>query len=191
MGSSNMQGMQQGDVEGAVERWGDAVWRLCFARLRNRADAEDAFQNTFFALVRACPTFESAEHEKAWLLRCACNCVTDIFRVRKRHRAVSLDDEICANAACESNMDAETSIVDDEELANALAHLSDAQRTVVHLYYFEGYSIQEISHITGQKPSTVQSHLHRARKALKIEMEGALSCGRMNSNIATMTYKKA
>ncbi len=191
MESPNTQDMQKGDVEGAVRRWGDAVWRLCLARLRNRADAEDAFQNTFFALVSACPAFESAEHEKAWLLRCACNCVADTFRARKRHRFVSLDDDVCADAAFVSDMDAEASAVVDEELASALAHLSDAQRTAVHLHYFEGYSVQEISNITGQKPSTVRSHLHRARRALRIEMEVAPSCDRMSSSIATITCRKA
>lgn len=190
MESPNTQDMREGDVEGAVRRWGDAVWRLCLARLRNRADAEDAFQNTFFALVRACPTFESAEHEKAWLLRCACNYVADIFRARKKHRSVSLDDEMCADAAFVPDVDVETSAVVDEELASALAHLSDAQRTAIHLHYFEGYSIQEISNITGQKSSTVRSHLHRARKALRIEMEVAPSCDRMNSSIATMACRK-
>ena len=52
-----------------------------------------------------------------------------------------------------------------------LARLSDAQRTAVHLFYFEGYRTGEIAAITGERPSTVRSHLRRARQALRLELE--------------------
>ena len=52
-----------------------------------------------------------------------------------------------------------------------LATLSEAQRTAVHLFYFEGYSTDEIARITGERPATVRSHLHRARQALRLELE--------------------
>ena len=50
------------------------------------------------------------------------------------------------------------------------ATLSDRQRTAVHLHYYEGYATDEIARITGERPATVRSHLHRARKALKIDL---------------------
>ena len=46
------------------------------------------------------------------------------------------------------------------------AELDDA----VHLFYFEGYATDEIAQITGERSGTVRSHLHRARKALKINL---------------------
>ena len=51
--------------------------------------------------------------------------------------------------------------------------LSPKQRAAVHLFYYEGYSTAEIAEITGDAPATVRSHLHRARKALHIELEDA------------------
>ena len=56
-------------------------------------------------------------------------------------------------------------------LERALAALSPKQRAVVHLFYYEGYSTTEIAGIIGDAPATVRSHLHRARKALRIELE--------------------
>ena len=56
-------------------------------------------------------------------------------------------------------------------LERALATLSPKQRAVVHLFYYEGYSTTEIAGIIGDAPATVRSHLHRARKALRIELE--------------------
>lgn len=170
------------EVEAAMGRWGDAVWRLCLARLRHRLDAEDAFQETFLALLRAAPTFESDEHEKAWLLRCACNCTNDVFRSRKRHRALSLDDAGMSGAAgaaagaVEAASEMPPGMAADAELASALRRLTDSQRVAVHLYYYEGYSVEEIARITAQKGTTVRSHLHRARKALKKELEASAPC---------------
>ena len=40
-------------------------------------------------------------------------------------------------------------------------------RTVIHLFYYEGYSVKDISGLTGQKEATVRSHLTRARQKLK------------------------
>lgn len=182
--------MDARDVEGAMERWGDAVWRLCLSRLRHRADAEDAFQETFMALFRTDPDFTSDEHEKAWLLRCACNCVNDVFRSRKKHRTASLHEPAVAAKA------AEASLPDPADDANAaleaaLARLTDNQSTAVHLHYYEGYSVDETAAIMGQKPSTVRSHLHRARKALKLGMEASFPCETTNSSVATANCRTA
>ena len=57
-----------------------------------------------------------------------------------------------------------------DDLAAALARLTPQQRTAVHLFYFEGYATDEIAQITGERSGTVRSHLHRARKALKINL---------------------
>lgn len=59
----------------------------------------------------------------------------------------------------------------DDDLAAALVRLTDKQRTAVHLFYFEGYSTDEIAAITQEKPATVRSHLRRARQALRIELD--------------------
>ena len=55
------------------ERYGNAVFRAAYACLHNKSDAEDVMQDTFLQYLRTNPIFESAEHEKAWLLRVAMN----------------------------------------------------------------------------------------------------------------------
>jgi len=49
--------------------------------------------------------------------------------------------------------------------------LPEKYRTPVHLFYCEGYSIKEISQVTGIKESTVRTRLQRARKLLRADME--------------------
>ncbi len=151
----------------AINRWSDTVWRLTCARLRNVHDAADAFQNTFLALCRTKPQFNSLEHQKAWLLRTACNCCNQIMRKRK---------------ACDLPLE-EVDVADDRpgpehdlELDQMLDALSDIQRTVVHLFYFEGYSTEEIASIVGVRPATVRSNLYRARQTLRLELSRQEVC---------------
>lgn len=150
------------NAEEAVRRWADTVWRLVKARLRNDTDASDAFQDTFLALCRAKPSFESLEHQKAWLLRTACNCCNQISRKKAAHPMQSLEgiDVPAAHRSPTGNL----------ELEEMLGCLTDAQRTAVHLFYFEGYRTGEIAAITGERSSTVRSHLRRARQALRLEL---------------------
>ena len=158
------------DVEAAIDRWASTVWRLVRCRLRSRADAEDAFQNTFLALCRSEPAFESLEHQKAWLLRCAINCCNQLHRAQAGRGTVSLDacgEEALTAAALAAPEDRRL----DDDLAAALARLTDKQRTAVHLFYFEGYSTDEIAVITQEKAATVRSHLHRARQGLRLELD--------------------
>lgn len=158
------------DAEAATVRWASMVWRLVQCRLRSRADAEDAFQNTFLALCRNQPAFESLEHQKAWLLRCAINCCNRINRARAGRGTVSMDacgEEALAAAAAVAPKGRGL----DDDLAAALVRLTDKQRTAVHLFYFEGYSTDEIAAITQEKPATVRSHLRRAHQALRIELD--------------------
>ena len=152
-------------LEGAVERWGDTVLRLAVSRMGNAADAEDVFQTVFMKLLKSKSRIDDEEHLKAWLIRVTINCSYDELRKRKPTSALH-----------------ETSVVfEDEEPRLSKTSLEKAidslvppiRRTVIHLYYYEGYSTEEIAGITGEKPSTVRSHLHRARKALRISLEGA------------------
>ena len=152
-------------LEGAMERWGDTVLRLAVSRMGNAADAEDVFQTVFMKLLKSKSRIDDEEHLKAWLIRVTINCSYDELRKRKPTSALH-----------------ETSVVfEDEEPRLSKTSLEKAidslvppiRRTVIHLYYYEGYSTEEIAGITGEKPSTVRSHLHRARNALRISLEGA------------------
>lgn len=49
-----------------LENYADTVWRLCLVHMRNKADAEDVFQNVFVKLCKKRPSFNDMEHAKAW-----------------------------------------------------------------------------------------------------------------------------
>ena len=82
---------------GALARqYAPAVYRLAYARTGNRADAEDVMQEVFLRLVKARPSFGSGAHAKAWLLRVAANCASDLFRLPWRKREEPLEEDVSA-----------------------------------------------------------------------------------------------
>ena len=158
-------------LEDAVGRWGDTVLRLAASRTGNRADAEDVFQSVFLRLHQGGKRFCDDEHLKAWLLHVTVNCCNDLHRSPWHRKRAALGDDDVARLADRPGPNApEGAAGRDDELEAALARLSDRQRTAVHLHYYEGYATDEIARITGERPATVRSHLHHARKALKIDL---------------------
>ena len=70
----------------AVELYGDMVFRLAYSYLKNRADAEDVMQETLLKLYVEPKDFESAEHERRWLLHVAANECKKLLRSPWRRR---------------------------------------------------------------------------------------------------------
>ena len=81
------------DIEGIFRRHVKTVWRLCYSYLGSSADAEDATQATFMRLVDHPRTFESEEHEKAWLLVVAANICKDVLKSAARTRVVAMPED--------------------------------------------------------------------------------------------------
>ena len=139
------------------EAYADMIYRLALVRTRNRADAEDVLQDVFFRCLRRQPVFRDEEHQKAWLITAAINSSKSLLsRADRRHGAGA---EALEFLSTEDDTDA--------TVYNAVMQLPDKYRTAVHLFYYEGYSVEEIGRMTETKPSTVKSHLHRAREALR------------------------
>ena len=142
------------DTTGAVDRWGPAVYRLACAVTGSRSDADDVFQEVFLRYHRAAPDFASPTHEKAWLLRVTVNRCKSLLASPWRKRSIPLEDVY----ACPGP---EASAV-----AEALAALPPGDRTLLHLYYYEGYRTEEIARLLGRNGATVRSQLTRARQKL-------------------------
>lgn len=148
--------MTDAAFEAAVERHGDAIFRLAYSYLKNRADAEDVMQETFIRLLRARPDFAEPEHARAWLLRVAANCANDWFRAPWRRREGPLEDSLPAPEEPEPG-----------GVVEAVLALPAKYRTAVHLYYYEELSVAEIAKIMGKSEGAVKSRLFRARALLR------------------------
>lgn len=140
----------------------DTVYRVCFSFMKNRADTEDIVQETFLKLLDRKISFQSPEHERAWLIVTASNlCKNALKHWWRRH------EDIDALETAAQGYDPETA-----EAVQAIMALPPDYKLVVYMYYYEGYSTPEIARFTGMKQATVRSKLHRAREKLKKSLEG-------------------
>jgi DNA-directed RNA polymerase specialized sigma24 family protein len=84
------------------ERNVDSIYKICFIYLRgNKANAEDAIQTTFLNMFKNETSFESLEHEKAWLITTATNTCKNILK-SKWNKNISIDELNLDNATSHS-----------------------------------------------------------------------------------------
>ena len=135
----------------------DAVFRLAFSYLKNRADADDVTQTALLRLYETNKVFESEAHVKHWLLRVTINECKRRWRP-SWSRTECLEDYV-------------NELVFEErpysDLFQAIMALDKKYRTVIVLYYYEGYALAEIATLLGIPQGTVGTRLRRAREQLK------------------------
>lgn len=146
----------QDEMQRVVEEYSSSLLRAAYSLLKNQEDSEDAVQETFLRYMEKAPVFTSREHEKAWLLRVAVNISKNHLSSAWFRKRTDLKEDIPALEQ------------EEQEVLESVLKLSAKYRTVIHLYYYEGYSLSEISQILRSPLSTVTTRLSRARKKLAI-----------------------
>jgi RNA polymerase sigma-70 factor (ECF subfamily) len=147
------------------------VYRYVLAVLQNEADAEDATQTAFLQAYRAYERGERAEKPLNWLIAIAHNVCRQRFRESaRRPRLVELEDDVAARPGDEEAPNA-------EEIRRALGFLAFNQRAALVMREVQGRSYGEIARILGLSTSAVETLLFRARRAMREQLEGGLSCG--------------
>jgi RNA polymerase sigma factor (sigma-70 family) len=154
------------EVDRLYRRHADEVLRYAMLVLRSRPDAEDVVQATFMRALRAISRGERVQKPRNWLIKIAHNECRRALSVRSRRAEVELA-EVPSEAA-------ETGRAD--ELRRALAQLAPKQRDALVLRELEGRSYAEIAQTLGISGSAVETLLFRARRAVREQLEIALSC---------------
>ncbi len=140
-----------------AEKYMDTIYRLAYSCTRSTADADDVTQEVLIHLYREEKDFQSDEHVKNWLMKVTINQCRMLFRSPWR-KAEPIDDY------------AETLQMENEdqvELFTLVMGLEKKYRVVIHLFYYEGYSVKEISELLNIPEKTVRTRLFRARAKLK------------------------
>lgn len=151
--------MTEKEYNDCVTLHADGVYRFIVKNLRHEEDARDVVQTAFEKLWRNRADVD-AEKSKSYLFTIAYNGMIDHLRKVKR---IYLKEEFSENTKVSYRG------IDNakEVLQEALAKLSDTQRSLVMLKDYEGYNYEEIGQITGLSSSQVKVYLHRARLQLK------------------------
>lgn len=149
------------EAERLVNAYSDLILRLSYTYLKSTQDGEDICQTVLLKLLTAERAFHSPAHEKAWVIRATVNACKDELRAFRR-KAVPLE-AAAETAAPEPPR---------SEVLEAVMALPGKYREAIYLFYYEGYSIDEIAALTGRSGAAVSAHLSRGRKKLKTMLEG-------------------
>lgn len=149
------------DAAELFQCYGNSVYRLAWSYTGSRQDAEDVTQTVFLKLLEGRARLEVGK-EQAWLFQVTVNECRSLWRKLSRHRWEPLE-EAAGLAAPE-----------ERSVLKLVMDLPAGDRAVLYLFYYEGYSTQEVGELLGHSQTAVTTRLQRARKKLKerLEQEG-------------------
>lgn len=150
-------------VNRAIDVYADTVKRICMLHLKNTSDTEDIFQEVFLKYALTSVSFESEEHEKAWLIRVTINQCKDWMKRIFHRQTIRIDDVIALPAEQKE---------DYSDVLYAVLSLPQKYKDVVYLYYYEGYSAVEIGKMIGKNTNTIYTLLSRAKDKLREKLGG-------------------
>ena len=157
------------DLESVIDRYSDMLYKICFLILKNEQDTKDVLQETFLIYYTKQPEFESEEHKKAWLIKVSQNKCKEFLRFHKRHVSISLED-MEETLVITDGMNA-----NDKEILSLIWDLDYKLKSVVILYYIEGYTVNEVASLLKTSPSAVKKRLQRAREKLSVKVKGEVA----------------
>ena len=149
-------------LEMMIEKYSDMVYRLALTRTKTKENSEDVYQEVFLRLSKKMPDFESEEHEKAWLIKVTINCSKNLLNSAFYRNTTEMKEELVFETK------------ERHDIYYAVQELPLKYRTIIHLYYYEGYKINEISKILNINENTIKTRLARAREKIKEKVEGGI-----------------
>lgn len=148
--------MDKAHIEQIYGKYSDTVFRIAYSIVKDISEAEDITSDVFIKFFTYEKDFENEEHEKAWLIRTTINKCKDMFRSFRIKNRVTLESW---QAYCETE--------EESEVFEKVMSLPEKYRIVIHLFYFEGYSTEEIAKMLKVRGQTVRTRLSRARSLLR------------------------
>ncbi len=149
-------------VQELMERYQKNLYAAVFNICKNQMDAEDVVQETFVQYYTTKKEFENEQHIRAWLLRVAINKAKNLSMTFWKKHKCSLEDYMEALTF----PDPQT-----KDLFAEVMKLPEKYRIVMHLFYYEDYSVREIADILKLSESNVKVRLSRGRAMLKSSLK--------------------
>lgn len=138
----------------------NSLYRVARTLSANESDCEDAVQQAILIAYDKLDNLRNEKFFKTWLTRILIN---ECYKIRRKSGfVISFEDY---------NADIPSDVKIDNELRDAVFRLPIKLRSVIVLYYIEGYSVEETAYMLKLPQGTVKSRLHKARKLLKTMLD--------------------
>jgi RNA polymerase sigma-70 factor (ECF subfamily) len=148
-----------------VERYYDDCWRYAYRLLGERADAEDAVQETFMRAMVALPQYREHQRFRAWLFTILVNQCRNLAVARSRRDRRF--QELPADGAGSSLGAVPPTELADDEISSALATLDPLHREAVLLKFGEGLGYADMARLTGASESALKMRVKRGCQRLR------------------------
>ncbi|MBQ8954645.1 MAG: sigma-70 family RNA polymerase sigma factor, partial [Clostridia bacterium] len=147
------------DMDRLIAEYGSSLLRLCCLYLRNRAQAEDAVQDTFIKVYEKYGSFEGRSAEKTWITSIAVNTCRNYLRSPWHRRNMGEEGLYL--------LEQEPPELPDGTVTQAVMSLPQKYREVVLLAYYQDVKLKDIAAMLGVPLPTVSTRLRRARLMLQ------------------------
>lgn len=162
------------DIANIINNNIQSMYRVAFSILKNEDQMLDAISNTVVIVFEKISTLKYEEYFKTWLTKILIN---ECYKILKHNKKVLYFE----NADLENS--SYTDKYEDVDVKRVISKLDKDLKQLVLLYYFEDFSVKEISEILKIPAGTVKSRLYRAREVLKnelLETENYVEGGELN-----------
>lgn len=159
--------VQKGDKEAFIklmEKYTQDMYKVAKYRLNSEEDIGDAIQETILAAYKNICVLKNTSYFKTWLIRILINKCNDIIANNKK---VVYVEEYYEASISNEILDDKYSFENSIAFREIVKNLSELYRTVIVLYYVNGFNTREISEILNEKEGTIKSRLSRAREKLR------------------------
>lgn len=155
-----------------VKRYEGLIYNYCLRMTFNQSDSMDLMQEIYLAVYRNLPAYRGDGKFKSWMMRIAANKTTDFLRARGRNPLHQADDIYETDIQSYKSPDSEYEVfAKNQHILKLLKALTDEQRLVVELKFFQHLTFEEISQQSGVALSTIKTRLYTALQQLKSKME--------------------
>ena len=167
---------KEGALEALYVRYATSVYSLAMFMLRQPPLAEEVTQDVFLNIWRKAATYKAERGEpKAWIMSIAHHRIVDVIRSRRRTPPISEPREfdlleLLPSGGATTEEEVERNL-DRDRIVKALASLPEAQKQVIVLAYFEGYSQSEMAKMLHQPLGTVKTRVRLAMQKLRTILE--------------------
>ena len=159
-------------IEKYIQDYGQRLFHLCLKLERNKTNAEELYQETWIRVLKNIGQYKTEYEFYPWVTMVCVNCYRNLMKKRAFESLfLSFADNETKDSTLENIAHVDLDIFANDDLVSALKKLDDKLRLIIVLYYYERYTLEEISKITGIKVGTVKSRLHKGRRELRGLME--------------------
>lgn len=164
--------MDRDSVERYVAEYGKSLTRLCLKLCRNRAEAEDLYQETWCRVLAKLKLYHESQPFEPWLFTLCLNLYRNRYTSKKRQPLAEFGTQEEQDRAMDSaSVDAPVFNAEHDHIRQIIDRMDDKHRMVIVLYYFREYSVAEMAAMLRVPQGTVKSRLSKARGIIKRRLE--------------------